>query len=167
MITDRNRNHHQGILNKAAFAKMKNVLTSICFICFTALLLAGCSKPPKDVITPRDQNVKYLTGDGNRYWHLKSMYVNNLQQTLTDAQMKYTKTYTINPAQAYTGTFVNSDGYTGKWRMITDLQLIETFNNNPGGALIVDYFINEISETVLDIEYTANLKTVREVYHAY
>lgn len=145
---------------------MKNVLSSILIVCFT-ILFAGCSKNDGGSISPRDQNVKYLTGDGNRYWHLKNVYLNNLQQTLTDSQMKYTKTYTINPAQTYTGTFVNSDGYMGKWRMLTDLQLNEVFSNNPSGGVIVDYYINEITDTVLDIEYTANLKTVREVYYAY
>lgn len=166
-ITESNREHHENYTTKVAFAKMKNVLTTLMTMCFAAILFSGCSKPDGEIMTPRDQNVKFLTGDGNRVWRLKNIYVNNLQVVMTDAQMRYTKTYTINPAQAYTGSFVNSDGYTGKWRMITDLQLNEVFSNNPAGGVAIDYYINEISATLLDIEYTSNLKTVREVYHAY
>lgn len=146
---------------------MKNVLNHIMIMCFAAILLSGCSKPGPEIMTPRDQNVKFLTGDGNRYWRLKAIYVNNLQVVLSDAQMRFSKTYTVNPAQAYTGTFVNSDGYTGKWRMLTDLQLNEVLTNNPPGGIIIDYYINEISATLLDMEYTSNLKTVREVYYAF
>lgn len=147
---------------------MKKVL-SLLLIITGAILFTGCSKTTPDVLSPRDQNMKYLVGDGNKLWHLKEVYVNGNQQTLTDAQMKYTLTYTINPAVAYSGTFTDSDGYKGTWKMPNDSQLHEVVTNNPSGNAASDYIINEINETRLDYEATNNLTltTVRKVYYAY
>lgn len=143
---------------------MKKVFTFLTFI-FCFVLFAGCSKDPVQP-TARELNAKYLVGDGNRVWHLNKIYVNSIQQTLTDAQMKYTKTYTINPSQPFTGTFTNSDGYNGEWRMPNELQLNEVIINNPAGAVAVGYDINSILPNSMDIQYTANYKLVREVYYA-
>lgn len=147
---------------------MKKVL-SLLLIITGAILFTGCSKSTPDVLSLRDQNMKYLVGDGNKLWHLKEVHVNGIQQTLTDAQMKYTMTYTINPAVAYSGTFTDSDGYKGTWKMLSESQLREVVTNNPSGNAVSEYFINEINETKLDIESTNNsiLTTVRKVYYAY
>lgn len=147
---------------------MKKVL-SFLLILTGAILFTGCSKSAPDVLNSRDQNVKYLVGDGNRLWHLKQVYVNGIQQTLTDAQMKFTLTYTINPVVAYSGTFTDSDGYKGTWKLINDFQLYEVVTNNPSGNASSTVIINEIDETKLDIESTNNsiLTTVRKVYYAY
>jgi len=147
---------------------MKKVL-SLLLIITGAILFTGCSKSIPDVLSPRDQSMKYLVGDGNKLWHLKQVYVNGIQQTLTDAQMKYTLTYTINPAVAYSGTFTDSDGYKGNWKLINDSELYEVVTNNPSGNAASTVIINDINETKLDIESTNNsiLTTVRKVYYAY
>ena len=80
---------------------MKTILKiSTIIICIT--LFTGCSKNDV-VLTPGEQAIKNLTGDGNRYWHLSKIFDNNVPQTLTSDQLKYTKTYTINPANRFTG----------------------------------------------------------------
>ncbi len=151
---------------------MKTLLTS--FIILSSLFLfTGCSKTADVPETKEARVARLLTGVGNRYWRLSKVYLNNAQQTLTDSQMKYTKTYTadpsnVDPNNSKTGSFTNSDGYIGKWKIISaGDQLYETFTNNPAGPVANYYIINEISETLLDIEYTANMRSVREVYFAY
>lgn len=146
---------------------MKKVL-SFLLIITGAILFTGCSKSTPDVLSPRDQNMKYLVGDGNKLWHLKEVHVNGIKQTLTDAQMKYTMTYTINPAVAYSGTFTDSDGYKGTWKM-SESQIAEVVTNNPSGYAKSEYDINEINETTLDIVAYNNtiLTSVRKVYYAY
>jgi hypothetical protein len=142
-------------------------------ILISTILFMGCSGS-KEVPETRDERiVRYLTGAGNKVWRLKEVWVNQVQQTLTDYQMKYTKTYTSNPSNAdplniKTGTFVNSDGFSGKWTLDgTDLK--ENYLNNPNGPLPARYAINTITETKLDIEAssaTPPLLLVREVYYA-
>lgn len=151
--------------------EMKNILSFFTLL-FIVILLNGCSKTTNVVETPEAKIARLLTGEGNRFWHLNKVYVNTVPQTLTDAQMKYTKTYTADPSNAdpsnpKKGTFVNSDGYAGKWTLLNTTQLYETYTNNPSGPVAVTYIINEITANTLDIEYTANMKTVREVYYGY
>lgn len=152
---------------------MKKALHHVLLGFVATAFLFGCSKSGDAPALTREQKVAgYLTGVGNRYWHLKEVYVNGSQQVLTDYQMKYTKTYTIDPTNTDPtrprGTFVNSDGYSGEWKLTGGGDYIyETITNNPVGPVAVSYFINDISESLLDIEYTANYKTTREVYYAY
>jgi hypothetical protein len=144
------------------------ILITLLTIVFCTILFTGCSKDGDTPLTAEQQSVKYLVGDGNRYWHLSKLYVNSVPQTLTDAQSKYTKTYTIGIGQNISGTFTNSDGYNGTWKLLfANVQLQETINNNQAGPVQVIYDINKISQDTLDIMSTANLKTVREVYYAY
>jgi len=145
---------------------MKTIL-NLLLITFCLILFVGCSKTDAPVITVRDQRVKYLVGIGNKVWHLNQVYVNTVQQTLTTAQMKFTKTYTIDPTDQYSGTFTNSDGYTGTWRLSTDADLRELIVNNQVSPVPVDYVITSMTETALDMYYIANFKLVREVYNAY
>ncbi len=159
------------IQKRSYLSAMKKILSFLTLL-FFVLLINGCSKTTEVVETPEAKVARLLTGEGNRYWHLNKVYVNTVLQPLTDAQMKYTKTYTADPgntdpANAKKGTFVNSDGYTGKWTLLNATQLYETYTNNPSGPVAVTYIINEISANTLDIEYTANMKTVREVYYGY
>ncbi len=148
---------------------------TLLFILISSILFVGCSGS-KDVAETREERVvRYLTGVGNKVWRLKAVYVNQVPQTLTDYQMKYTKTYTSDPSNTdplnvKTGTFVNSDGYAGKWRLPSASDLRETYLNNPNGPVPVTYVINEISESTLDIESfptTGGMILVREVYYAY
>lgn len=145
---------------------MKTVITlftiTICFILFT-----GCTKSDPPVISQQQQNVNNLVGMGNKVWRLRQVYIQTIPQTLTDAQMKYTKTYTLDPASSFSGSFTNSDGFSGTWKLNTSRELKETITNNPAGSIQLLYDVNDITEFKLDIQYTQNLKTVREVYNAY
>ncbi len=145
---------------------MKTIL-NLLLLTFCLSLFAGCSKTDAPVISVREQRVKYLVGIGNKVWHLNQVYVNTVQQILTTAQMKFTKTYTIDPSAQFAGSFTNSDGYTGTWRLSTDEDLKEIIVNNQTGPVSVDYVITSMTETTLDMYYVASLKLVREVYNAY
>ena len=145
---------------------MKTIFTFLTLL-FVATLFTGCSKNTETPLSPEEQAVKYLTGNGNKYWHLKKIYIKNIEQALTTAQQQYTKTYTINPALPYAGSFTNYDGYIGTWKLQGIYTLKETITNNPAGPVPAPYDINLLNETTLDIELTANLTTVREVYYAY
>lgn len=145
---------------------MKTILTFLTIAsCF--ILFSGCSKTDAPVITQQQQDVNYLVGIGNKVWRLKQVFVQTVPQTLTDAQMKYTKTYTLDPASAFSGTFTNSDGFNGTWKINTSRELKETIMNNPAGSVQVIYDVLNLTDSKLDIQYTMNLKTVREVYYAY
>lgn len=150
---------------------MKTRITTLIFL-FTILLFAGCTKTGDVVETKEEKVIRFLTGTGNKYWHLKEIYVSSVKQTLTDSQLRFTKTYTVDPtntdATRPRGSFVNSDGYQGTWKLTGAGDfLTETFTNNPAGPVAVQFGFNEISADKLDIEYTQNMKTQREVYYAY
>lgn len=150
---------------------MKTRLTNL-LILLGIFLLTGCTKSSKVPETREEKVVGYLTGAGNKYWHLKEVYVNAVKQVLTDAQLRFTKTYTIDPTNTDPtrprGSFVNSDGYNGTWKLIGGGEtLYETFLNNPAGPVAITFIINDVSSDKLDIEYTLNMKTQREVYYAY
>lgn len=169
--TTERKSSNSPIQQKSYQPAMKNILSFFALL-FLVILLNGCSKSTVVAETAEAKIARLLTGEGNRFWHLNKVYVNTVPQTLTDAQMKYTKTYTADPSNAdpanpKKGTFVNSDGYAGKWTLLNATQLYETYTNNPSGPVAVTYIINEITANTLDIEYTANMKTVREVYYGY
>lgn len=132
----------------------------------TCIILLGACAP--NVVVPadsRDAIVKNLTGSGNKRWFLSKIFQNNIQVTLSDAQQKYWKDYTTTSSQSYMGTWVDSDGLEGKWRMPNTQEIPETITNNTS-AVIKPYVINNVTATELDVEYTLNLVTTREVYHA-
>lgn len=141
-------------------------------ILICSILMIGCSKTADAPETREDRVVRLLTGLGNRYWHLKEIYINGVKQTLTDYQLRYTKTYTSDPSNSdplntKMGTFVNSDNLVGKWRLRDNGDTLrETFTNNPT-AVEINYTINSITETTLDVEYILNGKIQREVYYAF
>lgn len=144
------------------------------FTILTGIFLStGCTKSSEVVETREEKVVRLLTGTGNKYWYLKEMYVNSVKQTLTDAQLKFRKTYTIDPTNTdplrYRGFFVNSDGHNGTWKLIgSGDALYETISNNPAGPIVIPYLsFNELTADKLDVEYTMNMKTQREVYYAY
>lgn len=139
--------------------KKFTLLTLTCII-----LLGACTQHVEMPADPRDAVVKLLTGSGNKRWSLRKSFVNNVPQTLTDYQLDYWVDFTINPAQPYMGTFANRDGAEGKWRMPSTQDMPCTFTNTTRVAL--PYVINSITATDLDMEYTLNLTTIREVYHA-
>jgi hypothetical protein len=165
-----NREHQLNDFRKNTLLTQMKQIVSIFLV---ALILAGCGKTTETPETKEAMVARLLTGNGNRYWRLSKVYVNDAPVVLTDAQMKFTKTYTLNaglldPSSLdINGTFVNSDGYKGTWAITNSSKLYEKITNNPAGPVASEYKINAISDNSLDIEATANLKTVREVYYAY
>ncbi|NCI46807.1 hypothetical protein [Sediminibacterium soli] len=144
-----------------------NLFLCFCLLAGTCVWLQGCSK--KEDIDPEEKVMQYITGMGNRYWYIKEIYVNGTRVTLTSGQQKYTKTYTRKPfTDDHTGTFVDSDGMQGLWKL-TDLRtLTEIITNNPGGNTTIVNTINKLSANEIDLGYTgANNDKVRLVYFAY
>ena len=141
-------------------------MKKITLLTLTCILFFGACAPEVVVpADPRDAVIKLLTGTGNKRWFLRKSYLNNVQQTLTVAQLQYWKDYTITPAQPYMGVWADADNWQGKWRMPNTQEIPETVTNNVS-AVIKPYVINNITATELDVEYTLNLVTTREVYNA-
>lgn len=141
--------------------------TTLLTILICSILFVGCSKGPDEVVPADVKVARLLTGLGNRYWHLKEVYLNNVPQTLSDPQKMYTKTYTVNASKPTAGTYVDSDGQTGTFNVTDANHIEEAFVTAGGVGLIVTYTINEISETKLDVIFSANGKLERQVYYAY
>lgn len=150
---------------------MKSTITfSLLLIC--TLFFASCSKDGGTSESAESRVARLLTNSGNRVWHLNKVYENTVEVILTDIQKQYTKTFTadpgnIDPLNAKKGTFTDSNGYLGEWTLLNASQIYVKIANNQAGPVAITYIINTISDTMLDIEYTANMKTVREVYYGY
>jgi hypothetical protein len=142
-------------------------LTTLLITLVSFFLLTGCSKTQAPVVSGDVATAQFLTGVGNKYWHLKEVYVNNVPQVLTDYQMKYTKTYTINSSKPTSGTFTDSDGLTGTWNVTDAKHIEEAFVTGGGVGLLISYTVNDINDTKLDVIYSSNNKLEREVYYAY
>jgi hypothetical protein len=145
---------------------MKKFTLLTILIC--AILFTGCSKPEDEMVANNVKVARMLTGLGNRYWHLRDVYIDNVLQTLTDYQKTYTKTYTINAATQTTGTFKNSDNLDGTWELdAAGTSWKEIFTTNGGAKITLIYMIKDITEGTIDANYLSNGKNVREVYYAF
>jgi len=120
------------------------------------MMFTSCSKSSSsDPIA----NMKFnLTGGGVQTWKLSKFILNGNAQTLTTAELAYTRTYKSD------GTWLDSDGYNGTFSIGSLVLLKEvTTNSNPPNSTI-DYVINSISGTSIDVEYTSNSQTYEFVY---
>jgi hypothetical protein len=147
------------------YKQMKSSLiiigTALC-----AMLVIGCNKS-EETLVPEEKLVRFLTGEtGNRVWRINKIYQNGVEVSLTVDQTKFTKTYTRIGTQPYSGTFTDSDGNVGKWTLSSIVLMIEVITNNPAGNIKIDFVINSITQNALDVEYTANGKTIRTVFYA-
>ncbi len=143
------------------------ITTTFLTILICSILFVGCSKTSDEVVPADVKVARLLTGLGNRYWHLKEVYVNNVPQTLSDPQKAYTKTYTVNASKPTTGIYIDSDNQTGTFNVTDANHIEEVFVTGGGVGLIVTNTINEITETKLDVIFSANGKLERQVYYAY
>lgn len=135
-------------------------------ILFCAILFTGCSK--KDVVvSAEDQLATLLTGGSNRVWRLSKVFVRSVEQVLTTDQKRYTKTFTLNPAQKQIGGFTDADGNFGEWLITGGKTFLLTITTAGGAQYDIPYNVREISETTLDIFYTKNGETIREVYYGF
>jgi hypothetical protein len=133
-----------------------------------SMLFTACGKDTS--ISAEEQLTQYITGMGNRYWHIKDIYINGVKVVLTNNQLQYTKTYTRKPSSDdYSGTFTDSDGMAGTWRLDGTTQIIETITNSQTGSVTLTNTINKLSYSEIDITYTDAVSgdKVRMVYFGY
>jgi hypothetical protein len=131
-----------------------------------AAIVTGCGKDPvTPALTKEEQVAKYLTGTGNKIWHLKAIKVNNVPQNFNSA---YTKTYNMVFPQTTQGKFADFDNYFGDWTMKGATAMQEVFQQIGGGGFgMRDYTIISVSETTLNMYYVASNTKVEELYNAY
>ena len=151
---------------------MKNFLYYFTFL-FGIIFFVGCSKNAENLI-PKDDKVANLlagTGASSKYWHLDKIFINEIEQPLTNAQKFNFKIYTADPPNSIPintniGTFKNQEGLTGSWKLSSNGGdfLSETISDSWGKSYKTTYLINNISGTSLDIEKTVNYQTTREIY---
>lgn len=148
-------------------AGRKNLII-FCILACTATLFTSCGKDTS--ISAEEQATQYITGTGNRYWHIRDIYINGVKVVLTNNQLQYTKTYTRKPfSDDYSGTFTDSDGMAGTWRLDGTTQLIETITNSQTGSVTITNTINKLSYSEIDMTYTDAVSgdKVRMVYFGY
>lgn len=123
-----------------------------------ALILSSCNGK-KDTTSDTVSGVKaQLNSGSNKTWSISKYYVNGALQTLTAGQARYTKTY------KYDNTWIDSDGYSGTYTLNNTTSLSEVTTNAGSANRTVNYKINTISTTALDVEYTEGSTTYRFVY---
>jgi hypothetical protein len=120
------------------------------FILF-ALAIGGCIKNELLVEST-------LSNNSTRTWKLDMLYKNDQAQTLTPAQLIYTKTYKKD------NTWEDSDGYKGTFTLPTDKSLKEITTNSTGAPLTIEYTIVKITVESLVVEYTFNQDKYKFVY---
>jgi hypothetical protein len=137
---------------------------------FAAISMTGCSKDDQESEppTPMPEHVKNLVGLGNRVWRLREVYQNGVPLTLTSSQLKYTKTYTIDPSGGSIGRFTNDDGFVGTWKYDEVDKLEEKITNTPS-IVTIQYKVLKLTKDTLDISYVfgPNNITIREVYFGF
>ncbi|MBV9988296.1 MAG: hypothetical protein JO301_11485 [Chitinophagaceae bacterium] len=137
-------------------------------ISMVAILIMGiaCNKTTVS-LSSREQTVQYLTGTGNRYWKIRELYINGVQQTLTSAQLDYWKVYTVPIGDPDApGSFSTMDGYIGSWELTQPDQITERILNLPNGPVSYLLKILKLGTYEMDVEYTANGVVTRTVYFA-
>jgi hypothetical protein len=119
------------------------------------LLFFSCSKKEDNFL---DTAKEYISNNNAKSWKLTKIFVNGSLQNLTGAQRLFTKTYKSD------NTWQDSDGYSGTYSIVS-LQLFKEITiNASGGNTTIDYKINSLNQSTLDIEYTFNQQTYRFVY---
>lgn len=145
---------------------LKTMKTAFTLTILLAFILTGCNKSDVPALTPEEQVGQFVSGDGNKLWHLKAVYQNDVLQTLTAAQLLYTKTFTLTPGEKIKGIYTDND-YKGTWKLKGQYTLHIEFNDAQGRYNQIDYDIVAISDNKLDISYIANNIKIEEVYYAY
>ncbi len=151
---------------------MKALLSYIAIL-FSVILFVGCSKNIENAIPKDDRVANLLAGNGtiSKNWRLDKIFINEIEQPLTNEQKLNFKIYTADPLKTMPtnsnmGTFKNQEGLIGSWKLSSNGGdfVSETMVDNFGTCNKANYLINSISIITLDIEQTVNYKTTREVY---
>ncbi len=134
---------------------------------FTGLVVlftfSACNKGYIPVPNAADQNIIYLTGSAGAYsqWRLNTLQIGNTSQAMTPAYTNYSIIYKLN------GSFQDSDGMKGTWTMVSKDSLSQKVTNATTGVYAVQgYHIVSLTETQLQLSYTANNKLVNASYIA-
>jgi hypothetical protein len=137
------------MLSKLDFTTNYLRIKKIINLLFTfSILLIACNKKDGKGTIPYVTN--QLTDKSSKIWHLKALFINGQNQTLTNAQSIYTKTYKTD------GTWLDSDGYKGIYTVVTVASLKETTTNNLTGNSSIQLDILSISSQGLTLEYSQN-----------
>ena len=108
---------------------MKKFIINIILI----VLFASCNK--SDFLSNVNFQKYLLGGSGNYHntehtWYLDSLVINGVPYKLSTIQKQYNRTFLNN------GTFVDSDGYSGKWDITTPDELTILFKNMLNGTYV-------------------------------
>ena len=135
---------------------MRIILSSIILL---SVLLHSCKGGGAEDPTATVSGVKsLLNSGGNKTWSITKYYLNGSLQTLTAGQSRYTKTF------KYDNTWIDSDGYSGTYTINNPTSLTEVTSNAGSANRTLNYKINSISTTSLDVEYVEGQNTYRFVY---
>lgn len=121
------------------------------------LLFTGCSKSD-----PVEEAKSMLAGNSNgqKSWQLTGLTVSGQVQTLGPVELQYTKTYFFN------GKYSDTDAYEGDWRLDSETEILEVYNNLPNGLMFQKYKIDQVTSTSLTLSYQSNGQNVTTQYKA-
>lgn len=120
-------------------------------------LFTGCSKQ-----SPLTEIKLLLAGSsgGHKTWQLSSLIIDGQSQKLEPAQLTYKKTY------YFDGTYSDSDALEGVWRLDSETELLEVYDNLSTGLLFQEYDEVIISSKSLSLHYLLNGEHVTATYTA-
>lgn len=113
-------------------------------------MFLSCNKQYNPAPDPLSIPISYLTGKNGAYsrWTLQSIYINQQPQFLNTGGSRYYKSYLLN------GTYLDGDGFRGKWVLINKDSLREIITNTQSGSFAVQqYRILELTDKVLSLSY--------------
>jgi hypothetical protein len=116
------------------------------------IILVGCNKP--SVLPDLEFHRFLLAGSGNynnteHTWSLDSLVVYGKPFALNALQKSYKKTFN------YDGTYFDSDGFTGKWSMISVNELQVILNNSSAVNNKQTYNVIDINSIRLSYSITS------------
>lgn len=121
------------------------------------LLFTGCTKT--DPVAEAKSMLADYSG-GQKSWQLTGLTVNGQVQTLGPVELKYTKTYFFN------GKYADTDSYEGDWRLDSETEILEVYNNLPNGLMFQKYKIEDVTTNKLTLSYQTNGEHVITYYTA-
>jgi uncharacterized lipoprotein NlpE involved in copper resistance len=119
-------------------------------------ILMGCNK--HDFLSDLNFEKFLLSGSGNYHntshtWYLDSLTINGVNYNLNAAQKAFNMTFNSD------GSYINSDGYYGKWEMpdITHLNITKRENNN--NSINTSYILEDLNSIRFRINNVVNNTT--------
>ena len=121
------------------------------------LFFISCSKS-----SPIEDRRLLLSGSsgGHKTWQLISITIDGQSQPLISSQSSYSKIY------FFDNKYSDTDSYEGVWRLDSETELLEVYNNLPNGLLFQNYTIVEATSHSLTLSYLKNGEHVTTYYTA-